>query len=443
MIIRAPLSPPLLDPNLRAGWAPRPVSGVVPDLSGHGFDGTPVVSGVVYEEDPYFGSALHNSGADAGYTFPCTLGLATQGTWGCWYRLPSLVLPAGGTSVLVEGNAAADALNLVTNGSAFGEINLTLNAVARTLTDTLVTRIDVPTLLVATYDGDRIRLYVDTLLRQISPHYDGPITSWNAGTGRVGYSTAATHGLAGWSFAPFVLDRAWTESEVAAYYVQACRACYKTGWGAIVSLVDEGGAAGQFLSNTEFQCGDAVGRWRVSLDTIGGRTVKTIECRTAGLLYLDLERIHQQGGAGAFGEWEFWHYKPGAPALSSIGLVADTIGRFDAAGQDGYSFAVLATGAWNWIRTIAGVVTYQASSPAGALATQTWHRFNVTRLLTGEFTFRWNGAVLSTASGTGTNPITDTSTLTSRYLVLYLSAGDRIALGGMDGSYSLVKRLKA
>ena len=162
MIIRAPLSPPLLDPNIRACWAPKPVSGVVPDLSGHGFNGTIVVPGIDFEEDPYFGPALHNHGVNAGFTFPCTLGLSAQGTFGVWYTRYSLVLPPA-YSVIFQGGTTADYLGLTTNGVAQLLFSLQISGVQRTvlLAGAPPTRVDVPTSFIGTYDGAYLRVFLD------------------------------------------------------------------------------------------------------------------------------------------------------------------------------------------------------------------------------------------------------------------------------------------
>jgi len=245
-----PLPPLTEGAFLRAGWTPQVINGVVPDLSGLGHDGTLATVKPAFECDPFFGPTLRTYANESGFTFPCTLGVTTVGTWGVWYKLPTLVLPAGTFSVFMQGNSAADfPLGVTLNGTAYAYVGLALGGFARTLVDpgAQPTRANVWTLQVATYDGDKIRLYRDADLRATSPSYAGPINNWNAGTGRIGYYSAVTNSTDGNLRAPFILNRCWSDADVAAYYSSARAACWKSDFGVFVDLADQGGVVGAYL----------------------------------------------------------------------------------------------------------------------------------------------------------------------------------------------------
>jgi hypothetical protein len=351
-------------------------------------------------------------------------------------------MPAGGYYTLIQGNGGNEWFTLVTNGFASRQMNLTLGGVPRTVTDNLyASRIGVWMLVVATYDSDRVRIYTDGVLDVTSAALGGAITNWNAGTGKVAFYTAATYGFDGNLRAPFVLSRCWSDAEVAQFYnATAKQACYKSDYGALVSLADEGGVLNQPISNTEWRAGDTVGRWRVETDTINGRSTKVLTCKVAGWAYLDLMTISQSGGAGAFGEWEFMIRRASASPCG-LTLFANVVGTWGTAGMDGWSFDQYGPTNWEFVRTVAGAQTLRGWG-LGTTANE-WQTFKVARTVAGVWTCYRNSEVLSVAGGGGANPVTDTATLTGRYMTFYAGVGDKLAWGAADGSNALVKRPKA
>ena len=439
-IIRANILPPLRDPGLVAAWLPRPVNGVIPDVSGNGKTGTLVQPGSCYEEDPYFGPCLRNYANEAGFTFPCTLGLTTQGTWGLWYLLSTPVLPAGNYSLLLNGSAFSDyAVALQGNNNCRAAAGLVLNGANRALLDpaAVPSIVGVPTLQITTYDGDKMRIHRDASLVATSPSYAGPISAWNAGVGRVGYSSAATYAVNGRVFTPFVINRAWTQDEITAYYNLAKRACWMSEYRAVLSLANEGGVVGQYISNTPWQCSDTTGRFRIQTDTINGRTVKCITCITAGTIYMDMAQARQAGGMAAFGEWEWWH-KRVEVANHSLGFIASATAT---ATTTGYEIVTTSTGGLICYRRAAGAVAATEFSTAnGAYALNAWNKYNMRRTVAAVGTVLLNDVVVPVAAGA--NPFTDANVLTGQYVFVDMGVGDKISLGAIDGSAAFVKRVK-
>ena len=429
--------PPLTEVTyLRAGWTPAAINGAVPDCSGFGKTGTPTTAPCpAFECDPMFGSTLRTYANEAGFTFPCTLGVTTVGTWGCWYKVPTLVLPAGSFGMLLVGDGGNGYIGVTTNGSAVPIFALTIAGFSRVISDaTLPSRIGVWTCFIGAYDGDKLRIYIDGALRSTSLSYVGAVTAWNAGTGRVGHYVVATDSYDGNLRAPFILNRCWSDAEVAQYYSLAKTAQFKTDFGSLVSLADEGGTIGQYISNTQIQCGDTVGRWRVETDTINGKQVKCVTCKTVGLLYLKREVMQQEAGAAAFGEWEWWAKLGSTPTWLSVLFSATVVGNGTAAGQNGYVVYADSGPTLALQKSTAGVLS-NIIGPLGVGTPSDWHKYTVRRTVAGGFTLLVDDVVQGT--------VTDVAHLTGNYIVFdLLDPGDKIALGSIDGSNAFVKRLK-
>ena len=245
-----PLPPLTEGAFLRAGWTPQAINGVVPDLSGFGKTGTPTTAPCpAFENDPMFGSTLRTYANESGFTFPATLSVTTAGTWCAWYRVPTLTVGGGGFSALFTANADDGYFYLASNAHAHPGCTLVFAGVPRSLQIAPASRIGVWTLYTCTWDGDKIRLYSDGVLGNTSISY-GPgttVQSWNAGTGKIGKLTLATYSLDGNLRAPFILNRCWSDAEVAAYYSSARAACWKSDFGVFVDLADQGGVVGAYL----------------------------------------------------------------------------------------------------------------------------------------------------------------------------------------------------
>lgn len=77
---------------------------------------------------------------------------------------------------------------------------------------------------------------------------------------------------------------------------------FKSDWGVLQSVAAEGGVAGQFISNTRFQCYDTTGRFSIVRDTAGpnGALGKSIKATAA-----TARKIYLGGIPGNTGTWKY------------------------------------------------------------------------------------------------------------------------------------------
>jgi len=434
-----PLPPTNEGTALRVGWSPKIISNSIIDVSGNAKHGIQI-NGCAWEEDQYFGSIIHGFGDKSLWSFPATLSVSGTATFGCWYKIPSLTsIGADNYSGLFCGTTGNDLISIYSNGSGFLRAELQISGVARSLIDSgQQSRANVWTLAIFTYDGDRIRIYVDGVLRQTSASYPSVLNGFSAGTAYFGgFTTFATYGLNGVARSPFILNKCWSQEEITQYYNLSKQACWKTDFGALSTIAAEGGTTGAYLSNTLFQFSDTTGRFYIETDTVNGRSTKVIRCSTAGALYLKLDSINQNDGAGAFGEWDFWFYKVDATNFY-IDVVADAAQPTN----NGYELWFDAVEKIYLARVTAGALvnTIMVTDPVPTFAHSTWNRMRLSRTVAGVWTMRLNETL--TAVGAGANPGTDTTHLTGNYITIRMGIGDKLALGAIDGSNALVKRLK-
>jgi hypothetical protein len=192
------------------------------------------------------------------------------------------------------------------------------------------------------------------------------------------------------------------------------------------------------MSNTQWQFADTVGRFRVDLDTINGRSTKVIRCVTAGPLYITRHAMQQESGAMAFGELEVWVYKPDAGAIaitfnntSINGAIGNANELYMAAGEE-VGVQRYAGGAW---------AANNFQTAAGFCPILTWTKFTVKRTVAGVYTTYMNDTLV-TPVAVGANPFTDVTYLTSETIRIQLGVGCKLALGSVDGANAFVKRLK-
>jgi hypothetical protein len=214
---------------------------------------------------------------------------------------------------------------------------------------------------------------------------------------------------------------------------------YKSDYGALVSLADEGGVLNQPISNTEWRAGDTVGRWRVETDTINGRSTKVLTCKTAGIAYIPRSVLQSEPGSMAFGEWDFWFYKVDATNLY-IDVVADTAAQPT---NNGYELWFDAVEKIYLARVTAGALasTIMVTTPIPTYTHSTWNHMVLSRTVAGVWTMRLNDTL--PAVGAGANPGTDATHLTGNYITIRMGVGDKLALGSIDGANCVTKRIKA
>ena len=149
---------------------------------------------------------------------------------------------------------------------------------------------------------------------------------------------------------------------------------------------------------------------------------KVIECTTAGLLYQEMQQ--------AYGTWEWDLYKGANGNYSNIMFMADTIGAFNATGQDGYLMQFDINEAFPFFRIVNGGFTLLANSGNSYIDNNTWYKIRFTRRYDGQFTIYIKGGAFTAWTlvvvSSGTNPVTDNTIINSKYIVVDLDAGDMI-----------------
>lgn len=286
------------------------------------------------------------------------------------------------------------------------------------------------------YQVDRVTnnayLYVDGVQygpTAITTVLAAQATNWIVGKNG---STVAyfDEGFGGTVVCPRIGTGVLTPAQVQARYLEGARAVqFKTDWGYPISAANEGGVTGQQIGGfaSPFRAGDATSRWRIETDTVDGRLCKVLVCKTAGVVYVPASYFHQATPTeSSFGTWDWYAYKTDT-GMIRVKFVAPTN---DSNTDVGGGYYVQNSTTEVVTITEAGVGPVVAGGSASHSA---WHRYRVTRSLTGLF----EGFVDGVSFGTGT----DTTTVTSGYIVFWLSAGCAIALGDTVGDHCIAKML--
>lgn len=162
------------------------------------------------------------------------------------------------------------------------------------------------------------------------------------------------------------------------------------------------------------------GTWKITDDG----TDKWNECATAGIAYI--ERLE------AFGTVQFDLYKANASVTYML-FMADVIGGNSATGQDAYYIALSANEAITLGEVTNGTPSSKGVTASGYINAATKYSIRVTRRFDGQFTMYILGGAFTTwtivdvSGGSGSNPVTDITTTTSKYTVLDFDAGDKIS----------------
>jgi hypothetical protein len=152
---------------------------------------------------------------------------------------------------------------------------------------------------------------------------------------------------------------------------------------------------------------------------------KYLECTSDGTIAIVSDQ--------AYGEWEWDWYKEGDANQLYFSCISDGIG--ENVTNDSYIIFVGNTEPV-WLRRSgsAGNALPLASADS-YIEMQTWYRFKLIRTLDGEFHLYIKGGgfgtndwtLVSVTGGSGTNPVTDNSYTVSRYFVIDMDNGCRIA----------------
>ena len=222
----------------------------------------------------------------------------------------------------------------------------------------------------------------------------------------------------------------WIDAE----YAKGQDAGWHTDFGVHESVA---AVASGFLENSPFVVDS--GSFKISSEEIDGELCKVIECVTTGICYVPTSLFGQTPTEAAFGEWQFWVNKTGAATETRILFVSDVVGGETAAGQDGYSFQINGAERLAVLEMTAGGLSNKYLSDVSEVSTATWYRFTITRTSEGVCSLYTNGVLAGNAID-GSNPFTDTTVVDSKYLILELDAGDKIAYSDIVGGHSIQKR---
>jgi len=421
----------LTDTTLTGSWNMRPVNNTVADLSGNGNDGT--LTGTSHENSLLGDSLKFNGSSDY---IDCGTGFQslTDVTVSFWVKFDDLSGTGDILTYYASGTDSWGIGNSTTNIRIIDDID---NAGASLYATAVTTGVWYH--VVGVMDSLENKLYIDgTLVGSGTSSSD----NWSsfAGTLKLGWR-ATTLYLNGKLVNPAVYSEAKDQAWVTAEYEKGARAAqFKTDFVATASPATEGGTVGQFLSNTPWQFGESAGRYKISTDTIDGEVCKVIECTTAGWLYLSTDYLRADTSGAAYGTSDFWLYK-GADANTTIFMPFATEKQsISGAAQDGYYFAILNNEQAGLRRVDNGATTNLSFSSVGYISLSTWINFKITRSTSGAFTWYIDGST-GDSSGTGSNPVTDTTHTTSSYSILELDAGDKFAYSDKHGAHNYIKHL--
>ncbi|QDP57910.1 MAG: putative concanavalin A-like lectin/glucanases superfamily protein [Prokaryotic dsDNA virus sp.] len=227
------------------------------------------------------------------------------------------------------------------------------------------------------------------------------------------------------------------------YHKGARQVQFKTDFGAYVTQqnVTDG-----YIGNTIWQ--RSTGTWKIESDVIDNRFVKVLECVSAGIAYTTVKELFMESAEAAFGTWEFWLYKGADGNTCSLQIMADEIGLPDAAGQDGYEIRLNSLEQFVFRKSTNGTPSILMSTANSYISNETWYGFKIVRRFDGQFTvyikggaFGGSWTIVDTSGGSGSNPVTDTTTTSSSYVVFDFDAGDKLAIADGDGGHAFIKYL--
>ena len=164
----------------------------------------------------------------------------------------------------------------------------------------------------------------------------------------------------------------------------------------------------------------ATGTWKISDDG----TDKWLENVTAGIAYIEIPQAF-----GTF-QWDAYH-KDGSTTY--IMPIANVAGAWNASGQTAYSYSIRNDEVLVLQYYSEGGSATLMATAAGYVANDTKYSFRMTRRYDGTFTLYVKGGAYEVwtqiviPGGSGTNPVIELSTITSKYFVVDLDAGDKIS----------------
>ena len=145
-----------------------------------------------------------------------------------------------------------------------------------------------------------------------------------------------------------------------------------------------------------------------------------INCTSAGVIGIPVPELMFDLAKNRW-EWSWKMYKGADANFTDVIIIATDIGILGSGGL--YDFVFNSSEAFYFRRDGADL-----SWTSGSYITYSqWYDCKITRDASGSFSFYIDGALVDVSGGGGSNPITDTTYTTTRYIVLNLGAGDMVA----------------
>ena len=151
----------------------------------------------------------------------------------------------------------------------------------------------------------------------------------------------------------------------------------------------------------------------------GRKDIKQITCVTAGNVYIpDTD--------APFGSYEVWVNKTDTNNLTLFHIGASTTEAHDTGTQDSYAFGINNGESYVVTETTNGSGAVKMATASDDYALGTWVKMRLNRTNTGVMTTYADDVAVTAVSGT--NPFTDTTISTSKYMVAQLAAADKMAI---------------
>jgi hypothetical protein len=429
-----------IDPNadgLVAAYDMFPCNGTIEDKSGNGNTGT--INGPVFEYTE-IGGSMKFDGVDDYIEIADdpSMDITDDLTLSCWVKTTD---SAGG--IIAKFTGAGNQRSFAMIVSSGGRIEFWISSDGVTTegesSNTIVNDgVAKHAVVVYTKSNNQVKFYIDNVLVST-----GAFTSETNGifnsTAAVQLGTSSLGGsLSGSIFPIEIFTRALSQSEITQLYNCGAQAVnFKTDYGVCESVAAESATPpGTELSNSPFRIES--GSFKISTDTIGGDTCKVIECVTAGVCQVPAAYFFGGETQAAYGSWEWWVYNAGS-SLTKFAIIGSSPSDISLSPFNGYEYRFNLDSSVLLRRLDSGSGANLFKSAAGSIATAAWAKLKITRSSDGEFSGYVNGTLLDVSGGSGTNPITDTTHTTSKYIVLDLDAGDKVAYAAPNGDCSIVK----
>jgi hypothetical protein len=419
-------------PGLVAGYnmVPR-TDGTIEDLSGNGNHGT--INGPVFEFSE-IGPGMKFDGVDDIVDVPDdpSLDITDDLTLSCWVNTTDVDGVLIGKWV-VAGDQQGFSLSIV--GGNTGLYISSDGAVAEVQNSGISVDVGSTIHICAVYKraSNSVDFYHNNVLVATKIFTVATNGIYNSNSSMKFGFTGATGGYyKGIMSQPKIITRALTESEIEAEYNAGAKAVnFKTDYGVTETVSAD--TSGE-LSNSPFRVES--GSFHISNDTINGCSAKVIECVTAGVVHVPSAYFFGGDTQAAYGTCEWWMKKTGINEPNFVFIGSKT--SLTDPGFNGYVYQFRTNNQIRLLRYNSGAVSsaLQFTSP-GYINADTWYACKVTRSSKGEFTTYLNDELI-VVDGVS-NPITDNTHTESKYLVLDLDAGDKVAYATKNGDCSIVK----